>query len=79
VYPSITGGAINIELNAAKNGMAGINIYNQAGALVMKQQTTLIQGMNTKTMDLSHLQNGVYILQLSQDNNRSVKKLIVQH
>jgi hypothetical protein len=35
--------------------------------------------MNTKTMDLSHLQNGVYILQLSQDNNRSVKKLIVQH
>jgi hypothetical protein len=47
--------------------------------LVMKQQLAVVEGMNTKTMDLSRLQNGVYILQLNQDNTKAVKKLIVQH
>jgi hypothetical protein len=79
VYPSITKGEINIDLNAARTGAIAINIYNQAGALVMKQQISVVEGMNTKTMDLSRLLNGIYILQLNQDNTRAVKKLIVQH
>lgn len=79
VYPSLTKGEINIGLNAIRSGAVAVNIYNQAGALVMKQQITVVEGMNTKTMDLSRLQNGVYILQLNQDNTKSVKKLIVQH
>ncbi len=79
VYPSLTKGEINIDLNAVRTGAVVVNVYNQAGALVMKQQIAVVEGMNTKTMDLSRLQNGVYILQLNQDNAKSVKKLIVQH
>ncbi len=79
VYPSLTKGQINIDMNAARSGAIAVNIYNQAGALVMKQQISVVEGMNTKTMDLSRLQNGVYILQLNQDNLKAVKKLIVQH
>jgi hypothetical protein len=79
VFPSVTSGTINIELNTDKTGFAEMNIYNQAGALVMKQQIMVVEGMNTKTMDLSRLRNGMYILQFNQGSIRSVKKLIVQH
>jgi hypothetical protein len=79
LYPSVTRGVINIEWNTLTSGLAEINIYNQSGALVMKQQIAMIEGANTKTMNLSRLQNGVYILQLNQDNSRSVNKLIIQH
>jgi hypothetical protein len=79
VYPSITNGPINLELSAGKTGLAEINIHNLAGALVMKQQIAVVEGMNTKTMDVSRLQNGMYILQLNQGNTRAVTKLIVQH
>jgi len=79
IYPSLTKGEINIDLNAVRRGAVTINIYSQAGALVMKQQLAVVEGMNTKTMDLSRLQNGVYILQLNQDDTKAVKKLIVQH
>lgn len=79
VYPSLTKGQINIAINALRNGVATVKIYTQTGALVMKRQLAVEEGMNTKTMDLSALENGVYILQWSQDNAKSVKKLIVQH
>src|SRR4030095_10757420 len=79
IFPSITSGPINLELNAGKTGLAEIKIYNQGGALVMRRQIPVVEGMNTKTMNLGQLQNGMYILQLSQDNIKSVKKLIVQH
>src|SRR6266498_5232011 len=52
VYPSITTNTINIDLNAATSGLVLIKIYNQAGALVMKQQMAVVEGPNTKTMNL---------------------------
>jgi hypothetical protein len=79
VYPSLSRGEITLDLNAGRSGAATVNIYNESGVLVMKKQISITKGMNTRTMDLSSLQNGVYILQLSQDNIKSVKKLIVQH
>jgi len=79
VYPSITSGLVTIELNAQRGGAVAMNIYNQAGAIVMKKQISVVEGMNTKTIDLTRLQNGVYLLQLGQNNVTSVKKLIVQH
>jgi hypothetical protein len=79
VFPTITSGYINIELNAAKNGLVEINIYNQSGIMMVKKNTVVTEGMNTNSMDISALSNGVYILALSQSGQRSVKKLIVQH
>ncbi|HEV8286363.1 MAG TPA: M43 family zinc metalloprotease [Chitinophagaceae bacterium] len=79
VYPSLTQGRINIELSADRNGIAMVNIYNVTGALMMKQQITVTEGMNIRTMDLNRLQNGVYILQLNRDNTKAIKKLVVQH
>ena len=79
LYPSITSGPVNLEFNASKTGLAEVNIYNLAGAVVMKQQIAFTEGLNTKTINLNRLQNGVYIFQLNRDNTKVVKKLVLQH
>ena len=79
IYPTLTTGAVNIELNAAKAGRADVTVYNQAGVVVMKQQLVTVEGSNTKQMDLGGLMNGMYIMQVNQDGRRSVQKLVVQH
>jgi hypothetical protein len=45
----------------------------------MRKQISVVEGMNTKTMNLGQLQNGMYILQLNQNNINSIGKLIIQH
>lgn len=79
VYPSVTSGRVTIDFSTSENGVAEINVYNVSGALVIRQRIAVAQGMNAKTIDLSNVQNGVYILQLAAGDMRSVKKLILQH
>lgn len=79
LYPSITSGPINLEFTATKAGLVEISIYNQAGATVLKQQLPVTKGINARTINLSRLMNGLYIIQISQNNTKFVSKLVVQH
>jgi pregnancy-associated plasma protein-A/type IX secretion system substrate protein len=79
VYPSITSSRVNIQFNGVNNGVAEVNICNSAGALVMKQKLAVVEGPNTRTLDVARLRNGVYILQLNQRSTKSIAKLVVQH
>ena len=74
----MTTGIINIRINAINEGTATINIFNQAGALVYKQQVGVEEGENNKTISLSNLASGTYILQYSQNEIRRTQKIIVQ-
>ena len=38
LYPTITSGELSISVNNPSEGKTSVNIYNQAGALMMKQQ-----------------------------------------
>jgi len=79
LYPTITKGMINVEYSSANNGLAQLNIYNQSGMLVMKQQVAVVAGANSKQLDLGGLMNGFYLVQVNQNNRRMVQKIIIQH
>jgi hypothetical protein len=79
VYPSITNSSVNIEFNAVNNGVAEVNVYSSAGSLVIKEKLAVREGFNTRTMDVSRLRSGSYILQLNQGSARFLVKLVVQH
>ena len=79
LYPTLTAGLINIEYSSFTNGIVQLNIYNQSGMLVMKQQMAVVAGANSKQLDFGRLTNGFYLVQLNQDNRRTVQKIIVQH
>lgn len=79
LYPTITSGQLNLSLANSVNVKAEINIYNQTGALMMKQQIFISGGKNIDQIDISKLGNGIYFLELGEGVNRQTKKFIVQH
>ena len=58
-------------------GKGGINIYNQAGALMMKQQLFISNGKRYDQVDVSKLPNGIYFLEFTQSLNKQTTKFIV--
>ena len=79
VYPTVTAGQLNLSFANTVSEKTEISIYNQAGALMMKQQLFISNGKYIEQIDVSKLGNGVYFIELGQTINRQVKKFIVQH
>ena len=78
LYPTITSGPLNLSANNTAEGKAQINIYNQTGALIMRQQI-FISGKSLNQIDVSKFGNGIYFLEIAQGANKQTKKFIVQH
>lgn len=78
LYPTITSGQLNLSANTAVGGKAEINIYNQTGALIMRQQI-FISGKSLNQIDVSKFANGIYFLELARGANKQTRKFIVQH
>ena len=78
LYPTITSGQLNVSVNNLADGKAEINIYNQTGALMLRQQL-FISDKSLSQLDVSKLANGVYFLELGQGANKQTRKFIVQH
>ncbi len=70
IYPNPTTGAVNIPLEAGVKN-ANISIYNITGSLVYSDAT-----YKGGAVDLSNLQEGVYIVKLNSEGNISMSKLI---
>ena len=79
LYPTITSGQLTLSVNNPTEGKADINIYNQAGALMMKQQLFISNGKRYDLVDVSKLPNGIYFLEFSQNTAIQTKKFIVHH
>jgi hypothetical protein len=78
LYPTITSGQLNLSFANASNDRAMINVYDQNGALMMRQQV-ILSGKAISQVDVSKLANGIYFLQLNSGMEKQAKKFIVQH
>ncbi|MDL2227843.1 C25 family cysteine peptidase [Bacteroidales bacterium OttesenSCG-928-K03] len=74
LYPNPSNGNIHIELGDDFVNGAQIIIYNLVGKVVANSK------VNSKSCDLSlsHLNNGVYVVTIQNDNNRAVQRMIIQ-
>lgn len=79
LYPTITSGQLTLSVNNSTGGKADINIYNQAGALMMKQQIVISNGKRYDRIDVSKLPDGIYFMEFSQATTNQTKKFIVHH
>ena len=79
LYPTMTSGQLTLSFNNSADGNVGINIYNQAGALMMKQQLFISNGKRYDQIDVSRLPNGIYFLEFSQATIKQTNKFIVHH
>jgi hypothetical protein len=79
LYPTVTTGTVTINYSSGNNGVMQLNIFNESGLLVMKQQLAVVAGNNSKQLDLGRLMNGFYLVQVNQAKGRTVQKIIIQH
>ena len=69
LFPNpVVGDYINIE---GINSNFETKIFNVLGKLVL-------QSVNSKTINISNLQSGIYLVELSSDNSFITKKIIIE-
>lgn len=74
VFPNPTSSHITINLPEMPSGTVWLELYTVDGKLVMREQTTY----SAKTLDLSNVAKGVYVLKLNINNAQHFKKIIVE-
>lgn len=71
LYPNPTKNELNVEFNLEKEAMLEIEIYDLVGKNIQSQKTSGIAGKNYKKIDVNKLNNGTYLLLVSNGKNRA--------
>ena len=72
-YPNPVKGN-NLTVTTSSRDLKTVNIYNVLGKKVFSQRFSLMN----KTMNVSEIASGVYIMKVSEGNNIATKKLIIE-
>jgi hypothetical protein len=77
LYPNPAQNEVNVILNADDNSTMHLSIYDMVGKLASSQQVNVNAGFNKFNVDVTSLNKGIYFVELSNNNDRQVKKLII--
>jgi hypothetical protein len=77
--PNPANNSARITLNSSSSESMSVRMVNMVGAQVLKNDIQLKQGENTITLDVNHLQAGIYLYTLETDSFKTTRKLVVQH
>lgn len=82
VFPNPANQRFAVHLNTTKSFEANFLLYNETGQLISNlYKGGLIEGENKFTFETSSLNNGIYFLQISNNNNEIIQsnKIIINH
>ena len=77
LFPNPSTGLVNLEYIAANQENVTINVVNMIGATVFTTNASVAGTLN-KSLDLSNLTKGVYMVNVSSENGTVTKKLVIQ-
>ena len=76
ISPNPATDVLNLDMNFEKTNDLNVQIFNNIGqAVFSKKLPNILRGV--ETLDLSHLKTGVYIVEISDGNIRTNKKLVI--
>lgn len=70
------GNTIQVNVFAQRNGRLSFKLVDIQGRTILKDSQPITRGVNTIQLPASHLSRGVYLLELVQDGERLVQKLV---
>ena len=79
IYPNPSTGKLNIVLMVNEQTDVHFSLTDLTGKLLIEGAYSLGQGINTKTIDLQELNNGIYILKLQTGKNYYSEKIIIEN
>ena len=65
LYPNPTNGQVSLSYQSGESAQNSVKIYNLLGAIVLSETYSASSGLNTLNFDLSQYNQGIYILELS--------------
>lgn len=77
IYPNPSKGEFDIKVENGKSEEYTIEIFNNLGASVWKQENVTINGIYTNHIDLNNPPAGVYMVSLRNKTNSLVKKVVI--
>jgi hypothetical protein len=77
LYPNPTNSTLTLDFDMPEAGTARFEVYDRMGKLVHAQQMSAAPGATRGTMDLAHLENGLYHVALVVGDARSTRKVLV--
>jgi len=78
IYPNPTVGAFTLSFSLLEKGNVNILVYNSIGELVYSEKMQNQKGMISKTVDLSALSNGMYFVQITNNQMLLSGKIILE-
>jgi len=76
IYPNPTSGLVTLKWN--NNDLNALDIYDINGRLVLRESLKSNGSSDTKTIDLSPFDDGIYILNLKSDKASYYKRLVIK-
>jgi hypothetical protein len=77
VYPNPTDGLIHVSLfNRGKESETEVNLYDQLGRVLSKSSIRLHTGINQFSISMSGFAQGMYNLEIKNDESRSTAKVV---
>ena len=78
VYPNPATNVLNIEVNASQASEMSISVFNIMGQNVMNQTVSINTGMNTRPVNISELNSGIYFVTVKANGFENTMKFIVK-
>jgi len=79
ISPNPANGKTMLTFDSGDSGQAEINIFNSTGALVNTESLSgLATGLNSRQIDVSGLQQGIYIVSLRSDKRSYSARLVIR-
>jgi hypothetical protein len=76
--PNPTNGIVNVHMNGQAGSEAVCEVFNTMGQKVMESSWELNGAVQNESIDLSALNNGVYIVRIQNSGNSKVERIVKQ-
>ena len=77
IYPNPANQVANIEVDLKNDANVLITLVNGMGQVVVTEESNMLAGFNTNSIDVSNLAAGVYMLQLNIDGVSVTKRIAI--
>jgi hypothetical protein len=78
IFPNPSNGIFTLIVKAQKTEHLNLTILSPSGELVLSPGDITVNGMITEKLNLSQLSQGSYILQISNNTGKMIRKLVIQ-
>lgn len=78
IYPNPVSDKLTVQYFASSNSDVNCTIYNSIGQRVITMNEASVEGENKLTVNTSALKNGIYIVEMMQDGERSIQRFVVE-